>query len=133
MPIVEEPTGIEVISVVWSGKEKRGKFYLYDPDGETVEPGDIVLVPTFDQAKNREITREAIVAEGNHRIDPETLKRAPKKIISVVRPQEAAPIEQPREEPIVISSEVTTPEETANTSDTKKGFVHALKQWLHLN
>ena len=58
---------------------------------------------------------------------------SPKKIISVVRPQEAAPIEQPREEPIVISSEVTTPEETANTSDTKKGFVHALKQWLHLN
>ena len=127
---MEEPIGIEVISVVWAGKEKRGKFYLYDPNGETVESGDIVLVPSFDQAKNREIIREAIVAEGNHRIDPEALTRSPKKVISVVRRQaEIASIEEQKEISDIDPIETNSQEEPINTPAPAKGWARYLP-WL---
>ena len=129
-PVVEEPAGIEVISVVWAGKEKRGKFYLYDPNGETVEAGDIVLVPSFDQAKNREIVREAIVAEGNHRVDPETLTRSPKKVISVVRRQaDVALIEEQKEIADTDPIETNLQEEPVNTPAPAKGWARYLP-WL---
>ena len=128
--IVEEPTGVEVISVVWAGKEKRGKFYLYDPNGETVENGDIVLVPSFDQARNREIVREAIVAEGNHRVDPEALTRSPKKIISVVRRQaDIALIEEQKKAAEVNPTETALQAEPVNTPAPAKGLARYLP-WL---
>ncbi|MBQ9781070.1 MAG: hypothetical protein IJW00_09020 [Clostridia bacterium] len=83
--IEEREEGVEVISVVWPGKEKRNKLYRYDPNGEQVHDGDIVLVPSRDAAHNRDIIRKAAVAHGNHRVDPETLTHPLKKIIAIVK------------------------------------------------
>ena len=79
--------GVEVIGVVWPEKPNRNKVYRYDPNGETLEKGDIVLVPTMDHAKNREVVRKAAVAHANHKIDPITHPHALKKIIGVIRHQ----------------------------------------------
>ena len=77
--------GVEVIGVVWPEKNRNNKVYRYDPNGETLEKGDIVLVPTMDHAKNREVIRKAAVAHANHRIDPAHHPFALKKIIGVIR------------------------------------------------
>ena len=78
-----EEEGVEAIDVFW--KERPDKTYRYDPNGYKVENGDVVLVPSRDEASNRDIVREAEVARGNYRIDPDTLDRPLKKIIGVVR------------------------------------------------
>ena len=83
--VIVEQEGVEVISVVWPGKEKRNKLYRYDPNGEKVGEGDIVLVPSRDKAQNRDIVRKAAVVHGNHRVDPETLHHPLKKIIAIVK------------------------------------------------
>ncbi len=85
IPEVEEsePIGVDAIDVVW--KERPDKTYRYDPDGNIVENGDVVLVPTRDVESDREIVREAEVSRGNYKVDPETLDRPLKKIIGVVR------------------------------------------------
>ena len=85
IPEVEETEeiGVDAIDVVW--KERPDKTYRYDPDGNTVESGDVVLVPTRDIHSDKEIVREAEVSRGNYKIDPETLDRPLKKIIGVVR------------------------------------------------
>ena len=80
--VIEEP-GVDAIDVFW--KERPEKTYRYDPDGNEVESGDIVLVPTRDVESDREIVREAEVRKGNYKVDPETLDRPLKKIIGVVR------------------------------------------------
>lgn len=80
----EEP-GIEVIGVVWPERDKHNKVYRYDPNGETLEKGDIVLAPTFDAAKGRDVIRKVAVAHGNHRVDPEHIKHPLKKIVAVVK------------------------------------------------
>lgn len=77
--------GVEVIGVVWPEKNRNNKVYRYDPNGEMLEKGDIVLVPTMDHAKNREVIRKAAVAHANHRIDPMHHPYALKKIIGVLR------------------------------------------------
>ena len=74
---------MDVIDVFW--KERPDKTYRYDPDGNAVENGDIVLVPTRDIQSDREIVREAEVSRGNYKVDPETLDRPLKKIIGVVK------------------------------------------------
>jgi hypothetical protein len=79
--------GVEVIGVVWPEKPNRNKVYRYDPNGETLEKGDIVLVPTMDHAKKREVVRKAAVAHANHKIDPVSHPYALKKIIGVIRHQ----------------------------------------------
>ncbi|MBP3370708.1 MAG: hypothetical protein J6L85_08150 [Clostridia bacterium] len=82
-----EPEGVEVIGVVWpehKGRENE-KIYRYDPDGEKLDKGDIVLVPSRDECRARDIVREAEVAEPNHYVDPATLKYPLKKIVRVVR------------------------------------------------
>ncbi|MBO5416166.1 MAG: hypothetical protein J6A83_06005 [Clostridia bacterium] len=81
--VVED--GVEVIEVIWPERPERNKTYKYDPDGETVNAGDVVLVPTRDVERDREIVREAEVAKGNHKVDPATLEHPLKKIICVVR------------------------------------------------
>ena len=77
--------GVEVISVVWPERARKNKVYRYDPDGEKLDSGDIVLVPSRDKERNRDIIRKAAVAEGNHRVDPASLHHPLKKIIGVVR------------------------------------------------
>ncbi len=85
IPEVEEveEIGVDVIDVCW--KERPDKTYRYDPDGNEVEAGDVVLVPTRDVHSDKEIVREAEVSRGNYKVDPETLDRPLKKIIGVVR------------------------------------------------
>lgn len=80
--IADENT-VDAIDVFW--KERMHKTYRYDPDGNTVEEGDVVLVPTRDEASDKDIVREAEVVRGNYKIDSETLDRPLKKIIGVVR------------------------------------------------
>ena len=79
----QEDFGVDAIDVTWP--ERRHKVYRYDPDGETVEEGDIVLVPTRDVANDKEVVRQAEVSKGNYKIDPAELKHPLKKIIGVVR------------------------------------------------
>ena len=85
IPEVAEPEefGVDAIDVFW--KERPSKTYRYDPDGNTVESGDVVLVPTRDVENDREIVREAEVARGNYKINPEELNHSLKKIIGVVK------------------------------------------------
>ena len=81
---VEHP-GVEVIGVVWPERAHKNKIYRYDPNGEVLEDGDIVLVPTKDHHRGREVVRKAAVAHGNHKVDPDTLKHPLKKVIAVVK------------------------------------------------
>lgn len=81
----EEEPGIEVVGVVWPERAKKNKVYRYDPNGEKLEKGDIVLVPTRDAAKNREVIRKAAITHGNHKIDPALHPYTLKKIIGVIR------------------------------------------------
>ncbi|MBO5212714.1 MAG: hypothetical protein J6B60_04150 [Clostridia bacterium] len=81
----DENPGVEVIGVVWPERKNKNKIYRYDPNGEILENGDIVLVPTKDVAQNKEVVRKATVAHANHKIDPNNLKHPLKKIIGVVK------------------------------------------------
>ena len=85
IPEVEEPEeyGVDAIDVFW--RERPDKTYRYDPDGNSVQSGDVVLVPTRDVYNDKEIVREAEVAKGNYKIDPDTLDHPLKKIIGVVK------------------------------------------------
>ncbi len=79
----EGDDGVDVIDVRWN--ERLHKTYRYDPNGNQVENGDVVLVPTMDTENNKEVVREAEVARGNYKVDPDTLDHPLKKIIGVVR------------------------------------------------
>ena len=81
----EDHPGIDVIGVVWPERSKRNKIYRYDPDGETVSAGDVVIVPTRDESRQREVIRKAAVAHSNHKVAPEELKHPLKKIMGVIR------------------------------------------------
>lgn len=83
--VEEYEPGVEVIGVVWPEKTKQNKVYRYDPNGEKLTSGDVVLVPSRDVAKNRDIIRKAAVAHGNHRVDPEHIEHSLKKIIGIVK------------------------------------------------
>ncbi len=83
--VAEDEPGVEVIGVVWPEKAHKNKVYRYDPNGEELHEGDLVLVPTRDNAKNKEVIRKAAVAHGNHRVDPEHIKHPLKKIIGVIK------------------------------------------------
>ena len=80
----DEPA-VEVVGVVWPEKTKQNKVYRYDPNGERLTAGDIVLVPSRDAAKNKNIIRKAAVAHGNHKVDPEHIHHPLKKIIGIVK------------------------------------------------
>ncbi len=80
----ETEEGVEVIGVVWPEHKHKNKIYRYDPNGEILEDGDVVLIPSRDVHSNRDIIRKAAVAHGNHRVDPEMLKHPLKKIIGIV-------------------------------------------------
>jgi hypothetical protein len=82
IPMVDEDAA-EVIDVFED--EGKSTTLSFDPDGNSVEAGDVVLVPTRDKASDKEIVREAEVARGNYKVDAATLDRPLKKIIGVVR------------------------------------------------
>jgi hypothetical protein len=77
--------GVEVVGVVWPEKRRRHKVYKYDPNGESLKEGDIVLVPSRDVAKNRDIIRKATVVYENYHIESDKLNKPLKKIIAVVK------------------------------------------------
>lgn len=81
----ETDDGIEVVGVVWPEKTKKSKIYRYDPNGKELDDGDIVLVPSRDEAQNKDIIRKATVAHGNHRVDPQTIHHPLKKVIAVIK------------------------------------------------
>ena len=79
----EDENTVEAIDIFW--EERTHKTYRYDPDGNEVDEGDVVLVPTRDEHSDKEVVREAEVARGNYKIDAESIDRPLKKIIGVVR------------------------------------------------
>ena len=81
----EEAPGVEVVGVVWPERRKNNKVYRYDPNGEQLTEGDMVLVPTRDAARDREVIRKAAITHGNHIIDPALHPHALKKIIGVIK------------------------------------------------
>ncbi len=83
--VAEDEPGVEVVGVVWPERAHKNKVYRYDPDGEQLNEGDIVLVPTRDAEKNREVIRKAAVAHANHRVDPEHIHHPLKKIIGIIK------------------------------------------------
>ena len=83
--VAEDEPGVEVIGVVWPERAHKNKVYRYDPNGEELQKGDIVLVPTRDAARDRNVIRKAAVAHENHRVDPEHIKHPLKKIIGVIK------------------------------------------------
>lgn len=80
-----EHPGVEVIGVVWPERAHKNKIYRYDPNGEKIAEGDVVLVPTKDVAKNKDVIRKATVVYGNHLVDPEILHHSLKKVIAIIR------------------------------------------------
>ena len=83
--VAEDEPGVEVVGVVWPERAHKNKVYRYDPNGEQLEEGDVVLVPSRDAAKERDIIRKAAVAHPNHRVEPEHIGHPLKKIIGVVK------------------------------------------------
>lgn len=82
---VSAEVGIEVIDVAWPESMAKNKIYKYDPNGETVSRGDIVLVPTFDRHRHGDILRTATVINGNYRVDSFPSDIVLKKIVRVVK------------------------------------------------
>lgn len=76
---------VDAIDVVWPESKKDGKTYRYDPDGNEVESGDVVLVPTRDVSSDKDVVREAEVVKGNYKVAESSLEHPLKKIIGVVR------------------------------------------------
>jgi hypothetical protein len=78
-------TGIEVIDVAWPESMAKNKIYKYDPNGEILNRGDTVLVPTFDKHRHGEILRMATVINGNYRVESLPEGRVLKKVERVIR------------------------------------------------
>jgi hypothetical protein len=97
----DEEEGVEVIGVVWPSRKKHNKVYRYDPNGERVTKGDIVLVPSKDVGSNKDIIRKATVAHGNHKVEPENLAGPLKKIIGVFK-RKAEEMLMPKDEPVIV-------------------------------
>ena len=93
----DEQEGVEVIGVVWPERPHHNKVYRYDPNGEQINKGDIVLVPTRDVHGNKEVIRKATVEHGNHKVSEEHLKSPLKKIIGVFK-RKAEEVLAPKEE-----------------------------------
>lgn len=83
--VEEDEPGVEVVGVVWPERAHKNKVYRYDPNGERLYEGDVVLVPTRDVEREREVIRKAAVAHENHRVEPEHIKHPLKKIIGIVK------------------------------------------------
>ncbi|MBR2474420.1 MAG: hypothetical protein IKB51_05265 [Clostridia bacterium] len=82
---VSAEVGIEVIDVAWPESMAKNKIYKYDPNGETVNRGDMVLVPTFDKHRHGDIFRTATVINGNYRVDSLPTDMVLKQIVRVIK------------------------------------------------
>ena len=82
--IVETADGVEIIGVVIPEKPSGNTVYPYDPSGEKVEKGDVVLVPAHDEAKGKDVVKKGAVAYGNRKVDPATVSPL-KKVIGIVK------------------------------------------------
>ena len=82
-----EDNRVDVIDVVWPEHEGKSneRTYRYDPNGENVDKGDTVLVPSVDAFSSKNITRNAKVKRGNYKMDPSKLPHPLKKIICVIK------------------------------------------------
>ena len=107
----EEKPGVDVIGVVWPERPKRNKIYRYDPDGETVSVGDVVIVPTRDAASNKDVIRKAAVAHANYKVPADDLKHPLKKIVGVIRKKVVSELQ---------STESGTPTQPAKSTKAKK-------------
>lgn len=76
--------GKEVVSVVIPERSKNNKVYRYDPDGETLERGDVILVPRA-TSKGKRSLHKAAVTEGNHNVDAEKVEGPIEKIFGIVK------------------------------------------------
>ena len=83
IPEVDEKATVDAIDVCLDSGS--GMTERYDPDGNDLSEGDIVLVSARDKATNRNMVCEAEVARGNYKVDADTLDGPLKKIIGVVR------------------------------------------------
>ena len=101
----EDENTVEAVDIFW--EERTHKIYRYDPDGNVVDEGDVVLVPTRDEHSDKEVVREAEVARGNYKIYADTLDRPLKKIIGVVR----------RKAEIIFTAMITPDEEENNGNE----------------
>ena len=81
----DDKPGVEVVGVVWPEHEHKNKVYKYDPNGTQLSEGDMVLVPTRDASKNKDVIRKAVIAHANHVIDPDKHPHPLKKIIAVIK------------------------------------------------
>ncbi|MBR2930491.1 MAG: hypothetical protein IKC32_04610 [Clostridia bacterium] len=75
----------EVVSVLIPDKDSGKDVYRYDPDGESLGRGDVILVPDVMPKSGRRTVRKAAVTEGNHGIDPEKTPGPFEKIIGTVK------------------------------------------------
>ena len=75
----------EVVSVLIPAKDNGKDIYRYDPDGESLERGDVILVPDTSPKSGRKAVRKAAVTEGNHGVDPEKVQGPFEKIIGTVK------------------------------------------------
>ena len=83
IPTADDSIEMEAIDVFL--KKGSNETHSYNPDGNAVEAGDVVLVPTRDEENDKDVVCEAEVARGNYKVDPATLDRPLQKIIGVVR------------------------------------------------
>ena len=79
----EDENLVDAIDVSWP--EGDGRTYRYDPNGEKLDKGDEVLAPSFDKFRKREVVRKATVAQGNYKVNPDSLEHPLKKIAGVVK------------------------------------------------
>lgn len=114
----EEAPGMEVVGVVWPERRKKNKVYRYDPNGEKLSEGDMVLVPTRDAAKDREVIRKAAIAHANHKIDPALHPYPLKKIIGVIKRRVEAALTPDIPEETEVKEKKTTKKVKAPKADT---------------
>lgn len=82
--IVEIENGVEVIDVIIPNGDSECSW-RYDPDGNNVEIGDVVLVPSKDTDSDKEVVREAEVSKGNYIVAENEIESPLRKIIGVVK------------------------------------------------
>ena len=65
---------LHLYAAVAEPKPRKNKIYRYDPDGETIDVGDTVTIPTRDASRNRDAVRHALVAHWNNKALTEAIK-----------------------------------------------------------
>ena len=77
----EDAEGSEIIGVAF----EDGDIRIYDPTGEIISTGDVVLVRERDSESERQVIKRGVAAYGNRKIKHDMLVHPPKRIIGVLR------------------------------------------------